>query len=191
MLDTSPEPSGPLPVWPCFFMAVVATIVGVFMVAVWWPRGFPDETELVMISGDIATVRIKDDISGTSAGALLPAATSVYFTFKDRKGEFYYPSTQPDYRKVRDFTAVNIDIWVEAAKVGGDAPLRIWQLREHNPYNYVLPATVVEYDAVTARLTAIDRSMVRSGALVLVLAFGFALFGVGLQRLNRYRDPSF
>ena len=188
MLDTTPDASGPLTVWPCFFLAAIATMVGLMMIVVWWPENFPDKQDLVMINGDIATVRIKDDISGTSAGAILPAVTSVYFTFKRQEGEFYYPSTHPDYQIVRDYTAVNIDVWVERDAIGAGKPLRIWQLREHNPYNLILEATDVPYEAVIERLTKVDRSMVETGWYVLALAFGFVLLGVVLQHVNRRRD---
>ena len=188
MFDTAPDGHRPLPVWQCYFLAALTTIVGLVMIVVWWPESFPDKQDLVTISGDIATVRVKDDISGTSAGAILPAATSVYFTFKGQEGEFYYPSTQPDYRIVRDYTAVNIEIWVERDAVGAGKPLRIWQLREHNPYNLVLEATDVSYEAIIERLTKIDRSMVETGWYVLALAFGLGLTGAGLQHINRRRD---
>jgi hypothetical protein len=188
MLDSSPDTSDTITIWPYYFLAAVAVIVGVVMIAVWSPESFPDKDELVLVNGDIATVRIKDDISGTSAGAILPAATSIYFTFKNRGGEFYYPSTQPDYRIVRDFTAVNIDVWVEPDALDGDQPIRIWQILEHNPYNLVLAATDVSYEAIIARLETIDSSMVDTGWNILALAFGLALLGIGLQHINRRRD---
>ena len=188
MFDTDPDGRRPLPVWQCFVLAALATITGLAMIAVWWPESFPDKQDLVMINGDIATVRVKDDISGTSAGAILPAATSVYFTFKGQAGEFYYPSTHPDYQIVRDYTAVNIDVWVERGAVGSGRPVRIWQLKEHSPYNLVLEPTFIPYEAVIERLTKIDRSMVETGWYVLALAFGFMLLGVGLQHVNRRRD---
>lgn len=188
MFDSDPDGHRQLPVWQCYFLAAVAAITGLAMVVVWWPESFPDKQDLVAIGGDIATVRIKDDISGTSAGAILPAVTSVYFTFKDQEGEFYYPSTQPDYRIVRDYTAVNIEVWVERGAIGTGKPLRIWQLREHNPYNLILEATDVSYEAIIERLTKIDRSMVEVGWYVLTLAFGLVLLGAGMQHINRRRD---
>jgi hypothetical protein len=188
MLDTSPDASDYFTIWPYYFLAVVSVLIGLVMIVVWWPESFPDKDELVMVKGDIATVRIKDDISGTSAGAFMPAVTSVYFTFKKQDGEYFYPSTQPDYRIVRDFTAVNIEVWVVKEELGGGLPIRIWQIVEDNPYNLVLEATNVTYEAVIERLVIIDRSMVVAGYYVLVLAFGFVLFGVGLQHVNRRRD---
>jgi hypothetical protein len=188
MLDTSPDASDYFTIWPYYFLAVVSVLIGLVMIVVWWPESFPDKDELVMVKGDIATVRIKDDISGTSAGAFMPAVTSVYFTFKKQDGEYFYPSTQPDYHIVRDFTAVNIEVWVIKEELGGGLPIRIWQIVEDNPYNLVFEATNVTYEAVIERLVIIDRSMVVAGYYVLVLAFGFVLFGVGLRHVNRRRD---
>ena len=188
MFDTTPDAHGPVPVWPCFFIATVATIVGLVMIVAWWPESYPDKQDLVLINGDIATVRVKDDISGTSAGAILPAATSVYFTFKGQQGEFYYPSTHPEYQVVRDYTAVNIDVWVDGEVIGTGQPYRIWQIKEHSPYNLVLAATFVPFEDIIERLNQIDGSMVETGWNVLALAFGFMLLGVGLQHVNRRRE---
>ncbi|MEE2980609.1 MAG: hypothetical protein VYA71_03595 [Pseudomonadota bacterium] len=188
MLDTTPDSADSHIVWPYYFLAAVGGFVALVIIAVWWPESFPDKDELVMVNGDIATVRIKDDISGTSAGALMPAVTSVYFTFRNQDGEYFYPSTQPDYRMVRDFTAVNIDVWVENDALGRGDPVRIWQIVEHNPYNLVLEATNVSYEKVVARLEIIDRSMVVAGYYLLALCFGSVLLGMGLQHINRRRD---
>jgi hypothetical protein len=119
---------------------------------------------------------------------MLPAITSMYFTFKNQDGEYYYPSTQPDYRLVRDFTAVNLDIWVEKDALDGSEPVRIWQIVEHAHYTVVQKATDISYETIIARLVTIDRSMVVMGYNVLALAFGFALLGIGLQHVNRRRD---
>lgn len=188
MLDISPDNSDAYTIWPYYFLAAVGAFVALVIIAVWWPESFPDKGELVMVNGDIATVRIKDDISGTSAGALLPAVTSVYFTFKNRDGEFYYPSTQPSYQIVRDFTAFNIDAWVEQDELDTGEPIRIWQIKEHSPYNLVMEATYVSYEEVVERLVTIDRSMVVAGYYLLALTFAFVLFGIGLQHINRRRD---
>jgi hypothetical protein len=188
MLDTSPDTSDSYTIWPYYFLSAVGAFVALVIIAVWWPESFPDKDELVMVNGDIATVRVKDDLSGTSAGAMLPAATSVYFTFKNGGGEYFYPSTQPDYRIVRDFTAFNIDVWIERDALGAGEPIRIWQIKEHSPYNLVMEATYVSYEAVVERLVTIDRSMVVAGYYLLALCFAFVLIGVGLQNINRRRD---
>jgi hypothetical protein len=188
MLDATPDATDAYTIWPYYFFAAVGTIIALVIIVVWWPESFPNKDELVMVNGDIATVIIKDDISKTSAGAMLPAVTSVYFTFKNQHGEYYYPSTQPDYRLVRDFTAVNLDIWVEKDAQDGSEPVRIWQIVEHAHYNVVQKATDISYETIIARLVTIDRSMVVMGYNVLALAFGFVLLGIGLQHVNRRRD---
>ncbi len=118
---------------------------------------------------------------------MLTAFTSVYFTFTDRDGEYFYPSNQPDYLLVRDYTAVNIDVWVEAAETGGAAPLRIWQIKENNPNNLTQDATNIAYEAIIARLTTIDRSMVIAGRWLLLFGVGLMIIGRGVQSGNGRR----
>ncbi len=188
MFDSSPRRGGPLPVWPYYFIAAVAAVAGLGMIWIWSPEGFPAKGDLVKVSGDIATVRVRDDISGTGAGAMMTGFTSVYFTFTNRDGEYFYPSNQPDFLLVRDYTAVNIDVWVDGAEIGGTAPLRIWQIVENNPNNLMERATHVPYEAIIARLTTIGRSMVSAGRWLLVLCFGLILMGRGVQIGNGRRS---
>lgn len=187
MFDSSPSRRGPLPIWPYYFTAVVTAVAGLGMIWMWAPEDFPAKADLEMVNGDIASVRIRDDFSGTSAGAMLTGFTTVYFTFKDGDDEYFYSSNQPDYLLVRDYTAVNIDIWVETAKIGGADPLRIWQIVEHNPNNMLERATDITYEAIFARLTTIDRSMVINGRWFLVFSYGLMLLGRGVQTRNRRR----
>ncbi len=64
-----------------------------------------------MVSGEIASVVVRDDIFNTWAGAMMPGGlTSTYFTLKGVDGEFRYPSTHPKYLLVRNHTAVAIDV---------------------------------------------------------------------------------
>lgn len=187
MFETLPARGGPLPLWPYYFSAAVAAVAGLAMIWIWSPEDLPAKADLVMISGDIATVRIKDDISGTGTGAMLAAYTSVYFTFKGEDREYRYPSTQPAYVLVRDFTAVNIDVWVDGAKIDGGGPLRIWQIKENNPHNLLMKATFVPYEAIITRLATIDRSMVIAGRWLLALSVGLILIGRGVQSGNGRR----
>ena len=187
MFDSSPTRSGPLPIWPYYFTAVVSAVAGLAMVWIWSPEYVPAKADLVEISGDIASVRIKDDFSGTSAGALLTGFTSVYFTFDNHDGQYFYPSTQPDFRLVRDYTAVNIDVLIERSKIGGTEPFRIWQIKENNPNNMLEIATYVPYEAIITRLSTIGSSMVNTGRWLLVLAGGLILFGRAMQIRNKRR----
>lgn len=182
-----PRDGGRIPVWPFFALALLAALVGLVLVAVWWPERYPAESELVKFSGRIATVRVRDDISRSGAGAAMPAVTSAYFTLHGVEGEFRYPSSQPGYPIVRDRTAFAIDVWVDPAEVGGSAPMRIWQIRENNPHNIIGPETFVSHAEIVGRLTAIDRSMVEAGAWLLAAGAGLALLGVGVGRWNRRR----
>ncbi len=188
--------------WPYYFSAADAIVAGlamitiwapedfpakVVMITIWAPEDFPAKVDLVMVSGDIESIRVRGDIAGTAAGAVMPAITSVYFTFKGADRQYRYPSTQPDYRLVRDFTAVNIDVWVDGAKLGGAQPLRIWQIKENNPNNLTMAATFVAYEAIIARLTTIDRSMVIAGRWLLLFGVGLMIIGRGVQSGNGRR----
>jgi len=178
---------GPLPVWPYFLLAALAAVLGAVFLAVWWPWGYPDERELVKISGDIDRVVIRDDISKSGAGAMLPALTSVYFTLEGRDEEFRYPSTHPRYPLVRDYTAVAVDLWVVAAELGQGAPVTIWQLEERNPHDGPEALTRVGYAETVERLTRTDRSMVEVGYGLLAAAAGLLGLGLLVGRWNRGR----
>jgi hypothetical protein len=175
-----------LPVWPYFFLGTIAVVFGGLFVVLWWPEDLPQESDLVMVSGDIASISVRDDISDSSAGAILPAMTSVYFKLEGVDGEFRYPFSHPQYSLVRNHTAVRVDLWVRRDDIGGDEPMTIWQIQEHNPYRepYV-EETFVSRDEIVARLTRSGAAMVRFGAWLLAAAGALLLFGFWVRRHNR------
>ncbi len=83
-----------LPVWPFHALGLVAVVLGGTFVVGWWPEQYPAESELVKLSGKVSQIVVRDDISGTTAGAMLPGWTSTYFTLSGVEGEFRYPRTQ-------------------------------------------------------------------------------------------------
>lgn len=194
-MTNRPPPSAPrsvrqaprsrLPVWPYWFLAIVIGLAGGVIVHTWWPVGYPGEDDLVKVSGEIATVVVRDDISDSSAGAFMPALTAVYFTMKGIEGEFRYPSSHPQYVKVRDYTAVAMDVWVEAAEIGSGRPMTIWAIEERSPYNMVMSATLIGYGDIVGELTETDRSMVEAGGWLLAIAAALAAAGLLMQRRNR------
>jgi hypothetical protein len=119
-------------------------------------------------------VTIKDDISKTSAGALLPEFTSVYFTFEGIQGEFKYPYNHPKYQLVRDHTTGSLDVWVDSSELKGKKTMMIWQLQENSHLNYTYPATSVTYEKIIARHVKIDQSIFN---LCLWLAIAFCIQG--------------
>ncbi len=180
-----------LPVWPFHAWALVAVILGGGLTVGWWPERYPDEGELVKLSGRVATIAVRDDIFDTTAGGMLQGWTSTYFTLEGIDGEFRYPGTHPKNLIVRNRTSAELDIWVERAAVGGGEPMVIWQIREHNPYKKehqkILGAeTSVSHAEIVDRLTQVDRSMIETGVGLLAIAFAFALLGAGAKRWNRY-----
>ena len=183
----APQRKASLPVWPYFVMSAIAGIFGTVFLLVWWPSGYPDERELVKVSGDIETAIVRDDISKTSAGAIMPGITSIYFKLKGVDDEFRYPSTRPKYLLVRDYTAVAIDVWVVEAELGTGTPVAIWQIKERNPHDVPSDLTEVDYDEIVERLLAVDRSMIEVGYWFLAGCAGFMLVGVCVKRWNRGR----
>lgn len=191
MTRSAPQrPRYRLPVWPYWFLAILAGLAGAVLVVGWWPGGFPDEADLVKVSGTVERVVVRDDIGGSrKAGAILPAIASVYFTLEGRDQAFRYPSSHPRYPEVRDYVAAEIDVWVDAAALDADAPAIIWRLVERNPYNETLPATEIGYDEIVAHVTRADRSVVEAGAWLLAGAAVLAALGLVVGRLNRGRVP--
>lgn len=173
--------------WPYFFLSGLGGVLAVVFVVFWWPSDYPAEGDLVKVSGEIATVVVRDDISNSRAGAMMPGLTSTYFTLEGVDGEFRYPSTHPKYPLVRDYISVAIDVWVDGAGMGSGRPMVIWQIREHSPYNYLIEEISVSHAEVIERLTGIDRSMVEVGYWLLGISVALALVGVGVRRWNRGR----
>ncbi len=180
-----------IPVWPFHAWAIVAVVLGGVFVAVWWPERYPREGDLVKFSGQVATISLRDDILGTKAGGILQGWTSTYFTLEGIEGEFRYPRSHPKNVIVRDRTSVALDVWVEGSAIGGEGPMVIWQIREHNPYKKDLKRilgeeTFVSHAEIVNRLTQVNRSMIEAGAGLLALALALFLLGVGAKRWNRF-----
>jgi hypothetical protein len=182
-------PRSRLPVWHYYFLAIAIGLVGGTMVWSWWPAGYPGEDELVKVSGDIARTVVRDDLSDSSAGAFMPAMTAVYFTLKGIEGEFRYPSSHPQYVSVRDYTAVAMDVWVEAAEIGTGRPMTIWAIEERSPYNMVMPRTVIGYGDIVGELIETDRSMVEAGSWLLAIAAALLAAGLLMGHRNRGLPP--
>ncbi len=179
-----------LPVWPYYFLGIVALVTATVFIVGWWSKGFPDVDELTMVSGKIRTVVIRDDITKTRAGAAMPSLISVYFTLDGVDDTFRYPSTHPQFYDVAYRTAGTIDVWVEKAARGTGEPVKIWQIQEHSDFNLTAPATFVAYDEVFAALTKAARATVRSGFWLLSIAVVLLVLGGVVQRINRSRPPA-
>ena len=167
-------------------------VLGTVLIVGWWPGRYPDESELVKISGKITKIVVRDDISDTTAGAMLQGWTSTYFTLEGIDGEFRYPRTHPKNLIVRDQTSAALDVWVERTAIGSDEPMIIWQIREHNPYkkehqDILAGETFVSHAKIVKRVSQIDRSMVETGVGLLVLGFASVLLGVGAKWWNQNR----
>lgn len=176
-----------LTVWPCYFGGGLLAVVGLAFIILWRPADLIEKSDLVMVAGEIEKVSIRDDLSDSSAGAVMPGFTSVYFTLAGQTGEFRYPHTHPQYLKVRDYTAVAIDVWVDPAELKQGQVITIWQIREHNPHDKPGDETFVAYEDVIERLTGTARSMVRAGSWMLAVGAILLFIGVFISRINRRR----
>ena len=179
-----------LPVWPFHALGLVAVVLGGTFVVGWWPSHYPAESELVKLAGEVDQIVVRDDISGTTAGAILPGWTSTYFTLSGVEGEFRYPRTHPKSLRVRDQTSGTLEVWVERTAIGSEEPMIIWQIQEHNPYKKDLQDTLGEETFVSRaeiveRLKRVDRSMVGTGVWLLGLGIASILFGIGAKRWNQ------
>jgi hypothetical protein len=172
-------------VWPYFFLACVLLIAAIALVVVWRPDEYPAKTDLVRLCGDIASIVVRDDISGTGVGAVLPGLNAVYFTLKGIQGEFRYPYTHPKYLLVRSDTSDFIEVWVDKTELSENMTVTIWQLREHTSYTYRNPPTFVSYEEVIERQVERDRSYFNLGLGSFVAAAVLAFVGIGLRRLSR------
>lgn len=178
---------GPIPVWPYFFLALVSAVLAIVFLVISWPPDYPSQASLAKVSGDIEKVVVRNDLSKTSAGTILPAMSTVYFKLKGSDDEFRYPSNHPKYPLVRDYTAVAIDVWVEKSELGSGAPVTIWKLQERNPRDKPAELTSVSYDEVIERLTTADRTMTKIAYWLLAACGGFLLLGIAVRRWNRSR----
>jgi hypothetical protein len=179
---------GRIKVWPLFAIALIAAAVGTSFIVFWWPEEPPAKESLVKVSGTIATVIIKDDLSGAQ-GPAAAGLQSVYFTLKEVPGEFRYPSKFPRYFEVRDRVAVGVDVWIDPADRDAGRPMTVWQIQEHNPYNTIGVETFVPFEDVVVAVTRVDRSMVRAGTWILPAALPFLVLGILAVRWNRSKPP--
>ncbi len=180
---------GPVPVWPYFFLSVAAGALGMVFLAIWLPDDYPAESDLRKVSGEIESVAIRNEISNTGAGAMIPALSAVYYTLKGVRGEFRYPSTHPKYLLVSEYTGGALDVWVVGSEIGSGKPMTIWRILERNPLKpEIYEQTSITYDEIIARLVEANRSMVVAGYWLLAACGGFMLLGIGARKWNRGRS---
>ena len=54
---------GRIPVWPYFFLSLLAAALGIVFLAIWLPDDYPAEGDLKKVSGEVKTVAIRNEIS--------------------------------------------------------------------------------------------------------------------------------
>lgn len=185
------EKKGPKPVWAYYALSVAALITALLGCIIYWPKSVPAFDELVMTGGEMRRLMIRDDLSDTGAGALLPIFTSAYMKFKDVDGEFRYPWTFPKYHRVRDNTAVYVDIWVEKTALGQDTPPLIWALKENNHHKEADEQTIILYEDVVEAQRKNGVTLIKFALAMAVLSIVFAFVGIGVSRWNRQKYPGY
>jgi hypothetical protein len=175
-------------VWPYFILSGLSGLMALVFFFFVWPTAYPSKSELVKVSGKIATVTIKDDISKTGAGAMLPGFTSVYFMFEGIQGEFKYPYNHPQYQLVRNHTAGSLDVWVDSSELKGKKTMIIWQLQEHSHLNYTYPATFVTYEEIIARHVKVDQSIFNLCSWLVIACCILGMVGIGLRCWNQRKS---
>ncbi|MCP5073772.1 MAG: hypothetical protein GY947_10825 [Rhodobacteraceae bacterium] len=151
------------------------------------PPWHPEEENLLRLEGAVETVEIRDDISNTTAGAMWPMLTSVYFTLEGHRGEFRYPYSHPDYFLVRDNTSGALEVWVNESEIGTGVPMTIWQIQEHSSYNYLYPETSIKFETIFALRDKVGTSWRRLAIWLLLAGGGLTATGYLMRRWNQHR----
>lgn len=188
---------GPRSVWPWFFCGILfPCLIGLAFLTT-WPGDIPAESELVSVGGPLKTSRVRDDLSDSYGGAVLPVFTSVYMRFEGDEHEYRYPWHHAQYFYVREYTFVNVEIWVreEDLNKNDGKPVMIWALEEHNPFEPAEDQTIVTYQEGTAQLNKnIDSLMNLSKWLgsgsVIFLVIGFWTMHWNRRNYPEYVSPS-
>ncbi len=187
----SSKPPGPKPVWPFYFLSILAVLFAIGTCVVYWPKDIPDRDDLVKIGGKLRIFVIRDDISNSTAGSQLPIFTSAYMLFKDVEGEFRYPWTFPKYPKVRNSMGIWVEVLVEKDAIGGDEAALIWQLIEKNPYKEDHEQTVVLFEDLIEGQKKNGEIVIKTTITFVIAAIVLWLMGIGMGRWNRRKYPDF
>ena len=173
------------PVWGYFALALIALVAGsTFLVSSRDQTRLPDQNDLTIVTGEIATVRVIDDLS-QKATALMTPLNSVHFTLVDNPIVFRYPSRWPSYSDLYNRLAFKVDVWVDPKDLKTDEPVIIYGLRQTLPKGWTNPPIEVHYDDIVAAQAA-GRQSYRLPGIVLVLLAPLAAFvGVLMVRRNR------
>jgi hypothetical protein len=180
---------GPRGVWPYFFLSLACLTTYLFCVLALWPWGYPGRDELVPTGGKIARIIIRDHISDTGAGSMLPTHVSVYLSFKGLDGEFEFPWSHPQYHLVRDRVGVYANILIEKASLDGPGPYKIWALEEVNKFKPAEDQIIVPYDEIASTLDGQQKTL---ATMLKWLGGGtvvFASWGWYMIRWNRRNYP--
>ena len=185
--------AGPRAVWPWFFLSLLSLlIIGMSFLAT-WPGDYPSKDKLVKAGGHLQTTRIRDDITNSGEGSMLPVLTSVYMRFRDDEREYRYPWTHAKYYYVRDYTFYNVEIWVnkEDLERNDGKPVMIWALEERNPHEGPEDQTSVTYQENIKQFEKSASSLMKLAKWLGSAAVIFLIVGGWTMHWNRRNYPAF
>lgn len=175
------------PIWPYYFLAGLAFLIALVVLIIWKPPWHPDTLDLVEVEGAITKVEIRDDLSDTTAGAVWPMLTSVYFTLEGSGKEFRYPFSHPDYFLVRDHTSGRLKVLVDKSEMETDQPAMIWQIEEDSDYSYFHPNTVISFATISSHSKKVSTANLRLISWLTLASAGLIVTGKLVGRWNRHR----
>ena len=172
------------PVWGYFAVALLCLVGGLGFLWSSFEWSMPRESVLTRVQGEIATIRIVDDLSGQPIGLNTPL-NSIHFTLKGNPTVFRYPSGWPGYTDLYERLAFTVDIWVDPAELDGQEPVLVYALKQTTPAHWAYPAVSVNYDAIREAQETGKRSYRLPGFVLLMLAPVVFLFGYLIVLSNR------
>jgi len=183
----------PRTVWPWFVLPLLSFVVVWLVYLATWPVDIPSEDKLVKMGGLMQSVRVRDELTNSNEGSLLPALTSTFFRFKGDEREYRYRWTHPNYYYVTFYTSYNFDIWVdkdELARTDGKSVM-IWALQERNPYKGPEEQTRVTYQDSVDQLESTAASVINLASWTGSLGIISLLIGFWTLHWNRQHFPAF
>ncbi len=174
-------------VWGYFAFALLSLLLGGGLYWLSLGTALPDESSLVAVEGEIATISIIDDLSGEPTGLMTPL-NSIHFTLRDNIAVFRYPSRWPGYSDLYERLSFKVRVLVIPAELQQHGPVTVYALEQTVPGNWPYPAVSITYVDIDHALNADKRTYRGPGIVLLMLAPLLIVVGWGVVQINR-RSP--
>jgi len=177
------------PVWGYFAVAVTALVIGVtLLLSSLEESTLPTFHELTRVSGQVATVKVVDDLSGKSSAFMTPL-NSIHFTLVDNPLIFRYPSRWPNYTDVYNRLAFRVNIWVRSADLQTTLPVLVYGLQQTVPKDWIAPAISIRYEDIIAAQQTGMSSYRTPGIVLITISCITIVCGILLSLRNRRTRP--